>query len=149
MKSLNLPFSVARPGLDRIEWSGVRLRFTHQARRESRGIETVRRGAGADKVIVWDGRFAVALAGSRWTAEIGPLGATGWAALVAGTPALRDTALPSAARLSLPALRDESGLVAVPALGYRRPGRPRKTLIAAFQPLRPMAAAVFAAPALP
>jgi tRNA(Ile)-lysidine synthase len=114
--------------------------------RESRGIETVRLGAGVEKVTVWDGRFAVSRAG---TAEIGPLGATGWAALVTGAPALRATAFPYAARLALPALRDRRGLVAVPALGYRRPGGPKKTLIAAFQPLRPLAAAAFAAPTLP
>ena len=119
--------------------------------RETRGIETVRAGTGATSAAPWDGRFAVALPPGRKSVTVGPLGAAGWAELVGRRPSLRATPLPYAARLGLPALRDLHGLVAVPPFGYRRPGGPKKTSISAFQPLRPLAAAPFAAarPPLP
>jgi hypothetical protein len=116
--------------------------------RERRGLETVKLPAGAKNVAAWDGRHAFAVAPRRSGVTLGPLGVDGWAA-VARAPGPRTTAIPYSARLALPALRDRRGLVAVPALGYRRPGGPKKTLIAAFQPLRPLAPAVFAAPTLP
>jgi tRNA(Ile)-lysidine synthase len=116
--------------------------------RESRGVETVTLPAGAKGVTAWDGRFACALAARRSDVELGPLGVDGWAAM-ARAPGLGAPAIPYAARLGLPALRDRRGILAVPALGYHRAGSPKKTLIAAFQPLRPLAPAIFAAPLLP
>lgn len=112
--------------------------------REARGIEPAQPGTGAGAVLPWDGRFTLAWPSAGKRDTVGPLGAAGWAELVRRRPAFRATPLPYAARLALPALRDRRGLSAVPAFGYRR-GGPKKTLIAAFQPLRPLAAAIFAA----
>jgi tRNA(Ile)-lysidine synthase len=117
--------------------------------REVRGIQTVRAGA-SDKVSPrWDGRFALALppGGKGWT--VGPLGSAGWAELVARQPALRAGAMPHPARLALPALRDRHGVLAAPGLAYCRSLSPKKTPIAAFEPLRPLAPALFAAPNFP
>jgi tRNA(Ile)-lysidine synthase len=113
--------------------------------RETRGIATVRAGA----METWDGRFAVPPPPGGKGRTVGPLGAAGWAELVARRPTLRTTAVPYAARLSLPVLRDRRGILAVPGLGYRRGLNPKKTPIAAFEPLRPLAPALFAAPNFP
>jgi tRNA(Ile)-lysidine synthase len=67
---------------------------------------------------IWDGRFR--LSGGGRSARIAPLGA-GWT-VVRG---LVDTALPAAAAQTLPALWQGAVVVAVPALGFRRPGAPR------------------------
>ena len=48
-------------------------------------------------------------------------------------------------RLALPALRDAHGIAAVPAIAFRRGFGPKKTPFAAFEPLRPLAPALFAA----
>jgi tRNA(Ile)-lysidine synthase len=113
--------------------------------REARGVEAVRLRASAS-IAAWDGRFAIKVKGMAPGGNIGPLGAAGWAELVAAQSALRATPVPYPARLTLPALRDRTGIAAVPSLGYRRRGCPEKTLIAAPAPLRPLAPAVFAAP---
>jgi tRNA(Ile)-lysidine synthase len=117
--------------------------------RETRDIRTVRPGAARSGSTPWDGRFALAQPPSRGSLWLGPLGAAGWADLVRRDAAVRATALPYAARLSLPAYRDRHGIAAVPALGYRRAPIPKKTPIPAFEPLRPLAPAVFAAPDFP
>jgi tRNA(Ile)-lysidine synthase len=116
--------------------------------REARDIETraARRGA---YVAGWDGRFDVTPSHSG-RVEVAGLGTAGWAEIVAREPGLRATAIPYAARPSLPALRDgarrRDGILEVPALGFRRgPGR-KKAAIAALRPRRPLAAAIFAAP---
>lgn len=113
--------------------------------RETRGVERLRLRAGGE---IWDGRFRVT--GAAGTV-VGPLGAEGWAEAVAHAPSLRDTPLPYAARLSLPAIRGPRDLVSIPALGFDRTqarGR-KKTANARFLPRRTLAPAVFAAsPAL-
>lgn len=114
--------------------------------REARGIETRTGRAGAAR---WDGRFDLSHE-QPGRIEIAALGAAGWAEIVAREPGLRTADIPYAARLSLPALRDRArkrgGIVAVPALGFRRgPGR-KKAAIAGFRPRRPLAGAIFAAP---
>jgi len=116
--------------------------------REARGVEALPPRNGTS-IAAWDGRFAIKVKSAAPGGTIAPLGAAGWAELVAAQPALRATRIPYPARLALPALRDRKGIAAVPSLGYRRPGRPEKTLIAALAPLRPLAPAVFAAPLPP
>lgn len=112
--------------------------------RETRGIALARLGAMG--MTPWDGRFAIACPAGTRGLVVGPLGAEGWADLVRLRPALRAAPTPYAARLALPALRNRDRLAAVPGLGYTGPGSPKKTPIAAFEPLQPLAAAVFAAP---
>lgn len=113
--------------------------------RESRGLPSARPSAGATVAVHWDGRFAVGIPARRERLELGPLGAAGWAELAGLRPELREVALPYAARLALPAFRDAHGVVAVPALAYRRGVGPKKTPFSAFDPLRPLAPALFAA----
>ncbi len=117
--------------------------------RETRGIEIARPGTGSKRFDRWDGRFDLELSPARKAVEIAALGAAGWAEAVARAGALRATPIPYAARLGLPALRDRSGVLAVPSLGFRRERSPKKTPIAAFRPRGPLAPAVFAAPTLP
>jgi tRNA(Ile)-lysidine synthase len=113
--------------------------------RETRGIESVRANAGATEIPAWDGRFALKLRGSHKAVTVAALGDAGWAEIVARAPGVRETRVPYPARLALPALRDRRGVVAVPALGYRRAGDPKKTLISTFRPARTLAPAIFAA----
>ena len=65
--------------------------------------------------------------------------------LLKRTPALRRIAIPYAARLALPALRDRAGIAAVPALSYVRAAVRGAGFVARFAPPRPLAAAAFAA----
>ena len=67
---------------------------------------------------IWDGRFR--LSGGGRSARVAPLGA-GWSAV----RGLVDATLPAAAAQALPALWQGAVVVAVPALGFRRPGAPR------------------------
>jgi tRNA(Ile)-lysidine synthase len=114
--------------------------------RELRGIASVRTGRCARRVVSWDGRFDLPLPAVGGI-EVAALGADGWAKIVARAPGLRETGIPYAARLALPALRDRKGVLAVPGLGYARGGRgvQKKGAIATFHPRRPLTAAVFAA----
>ncbi len=109
--------------------------------RETRGIESA--AAKARALRGWDGRFDLTLAGAWRGTRVAALGAQGWAELVARAPDPRGGPLPYPARLPVPALWDRKGLVAVPALGWRR--GPKKTAISAFRPRRPLVPAVFAA----
>jgi len=90
--------------------------------RENRGIPApvpVRPGLS----LVWDRRFAIRFAAAAGEAEnprLAGLGAAGWSEIVRRRPALKGGPLPGPVRFSLPALRDEAGVVAVPHLGYRR-----------------------------
>ncbi len=117
--------------------------------REARGIATVRPGGVRERHRHWDGRFAVAFPSRGAGTSVGPLGATGWADLVARQPALRASTMPYPARLALPALRDRRGLAAVAGLNYARGYGPKKTQFAAFEPARPLALTLFAAPNFP
>lgn len=91
--------------------------------RENRGIPAplpVRPGLS----LVWDRRFAIrftAAPGTGGSPKLATLGAAGWAEIVRRCPALRGGPLPGPVRVSLPALVDETGVAAVPHLGYRRP----------------------------
>jgi tRNA(Ile)-lysidine synthase len=83
----------------------------------------------------WDGRFRVLLeapAGEGpWT--LGALGRTG---------AVAHARVPGAVRAGLPALRDRLGLLAVPALGWVRPGAAVRAR-AVFLPPVPLSGAAF------
>ncbi len=111
-----------------------------QVFRESRGLPAALRLV-PDREVEWDGRFLVrvgSIAG-RWAGglRLEALGEAGWPEALRLSPLLRD-AVPRRPALSLPVLRDERGLLAVPVLGlYREPGaeaiasvrfRPRRSL---------------------
>lgn len=88
--------------------------------------------------IYWDGRFSLYLPPSAPAGlALGALGAT---------PLAAASSLPAAARAGLPALSDGTSVVAVPALGYWRPGfeagllSPWRLL---FRPTRPLSGAGF------
>ncbi|HEY3919145.1 MAG TPA: tRNA lysidine(34) synthetase TilS [Stellaceae bacterium] len=94
----------------------------------------------------WDGRFAVALdrtgPAGLWVAALGREAAA--VARVASAAAL--ARIPAAARLSLPALCDAKGVVAVAALGYFEQSREEAMMAACqmqFRPTRPLTGAGF------
>lgn len=75
---------------------------------------------------LWDGRFLVTAGPAPCSGPsrvwLGALGEDGWRAPLGVDPALRHGPIPRPAALTLPALRDEAGLVAVPTLGVCRAG---------------------------
>lgn len=83
------------------------------------------KGPGKDRILVCrEGRgapppFAVEFSGDG-EASLSRLGRNGWSEIAAQCPQLRSLPIPHAARLSLPALRDDRGVVAAPHLKYRR-----------------------------
>jgi tRNA(Ile)-lysidine synthase len=94
--------------------------------REDRGVDTpvaVRPG----QRLVWDGRFALRLAGAPGQASadawLAGLGRDGWNEVVGRRPDLRQGPVPGPARPSLPALYDAQGVLAVPHLDYQRADR--------------------------
>ena len=73
--------------------------------------------------VVWDRRFAVALAGvAPEGGRVAALGEAGWREVVANQPELRAKSLPFPALMALPALFDLEGVRAVPHLMYGRRG---------------------------
>jgi len=87
--------------------------------REMRGIS--RRQIGADINFTWDNLFDIKI--SKKTGNdvyLAPLGKNGWAEIVRKSPELRDISLPYPVRLTLPALVDQQGIIAVPHLNFRR-----------------------------
>jgi tRNA(Ile)-lysidine synthase len=97
---------------------------------------------------LWDGRFAVVIAGSGDTAghTLRALGPAGWAALARADKALRDLPIPAAVRPTLPALWDLEGVKEVPHLLYRRRGGDPDSVRAvsvAFRPVHSLAGAGF------
>jgi len=94
-------------------------------------------------VVRWDGRFSLTLpAAAPAGLMLGALGAD--AALLA--PGKGPPAMPAAMRATLPALRDGSGVAAVPHLDYLRPdsGLDAASMLAVkFRPTRPLAPAHF------
>lgn len=63
--------------------------------------------------LIWDNRFQVAAQGLKQDLTIGPLAREGWAALKAQRPTL-----PAVVGRTLPALRVEDHIVAVPSIAY-------------------------------
>ena len=98
---------------------------------------------GPARTVWWDRRFLLRFAGTG-RARLAALGQDGWRRLLTEAPTLRRTALPAAVRPSLPALRDEAGLLEVPHLGWRRPGaRGIRVRAVEFAPARAVAPACF------
>jgi tRNA(Ile)-lysidine synthase len=93
--------------------------------RERRGTPRPLAAVAATRV-VWDRRFVIDFTaagdGPGTGAFLGRLGRDGWAEIVGERPALRQSPIPPPTRLSLPALHDADGVVAVPHLNYRRVG---------------------------
>jgi tRNA(Ile)-lysidine synthase len=132
-------------------------------RREGTRLLVCREAAAARERIVvapgahvtWDGRFRLAVGGGRGSAagRRGPggaaitlarLGRDGWAEVAAADPVVRRTAIPAPARAPLPALWDGRGVLAVPHLGYRRPGTAARLVHSvAFSPAIPLAPSGF------
>lgn len=98
---------------------------------------------------IWDNRFRIRMsqtADDRRGFKLGALGRDGWAGLAALRPDLRKTDIPPLARPSLPVLRDENGLLAVPHLNYWRdnPGvELSKSVNLTFFPRNPLSLAAF------
>ena len=123
--------------------------------REGRGVPAPIVGA-TDGLVEWDGRFVVAFSTTRRDADRAPLarltrlGRDGWTEIVAERPHLRQCAIPSQARASLPALRDEAGVCCVPHLDYTRPGGavpPLQIARISFRPRNSLSGTGFAAAA--
>ncbi len=103
-----------------------------------------------DAEVFWDGRFRIRFAagtgragaaGIAGQARLCALGTDGWRAVQAGLD--RAPRLPDCARRALPAVRDDSGVVEAPHLGYRRAGVGPVLDRLAFAPTRPLAATEF------
>ncbi len=99
--------------------------------RETRGLPdpvAVRPGLR----LTWDRRFSIAFSGDIHADRTGPggncflrgLGRRGWSDIVRIRPELRRTPIPGPARLSLPAVFDDDGVLLAPHLNYRRPRNP-------------------------
>jgi tRNA(Ile)-lysidine synthase len=88
-------------------------------REEEQAVESVMLTAGA-QTVRWDNRFRLELIAPVEGLRIARLGADGWAAIVRDVPRLRAVPVPALARLSLPAVWDLDGIVAVPHLLYGR-----------------------------
>jgi tRNA(Ile)-lysidine synthase len=87
--------------------------------REARGLPVVD-GLRGGATVLWDGRFRLCLTAAAAGGSLGPLGEEGWRAIAEAVPDAARRGVPAAARPSLPALRDGSGLLAVPHFGYLR-----------------------------
>jgi tRNA(Ile)-lysidine synthase len=101
--------------------------------RRRRGVLVAREAAAAAPDLnlrpgvetVWDGRFRLRLsrkADDHRRISIGALGREGWAGLTAIRPEVRKSSIPPLARPTLPAFRDNDGLLAAPHFGYYREG---------------------------
>ena len=86
--------------------------------REARGLE-VRHGVAGGDPVFWDGRFRLRVADVGRDISIGPLDPSAWSTVAQACPQAA-AAVPVAARASLPALYDITGLLSVPHLGYNR-----------------------------
>jgi tRNA(Ile)-lysidine synthase len=97
---------------------------------------------GPGDSVLWDGRFRVALGtgAARRRFRLGPLGREGWTELAGVLTAVQQKAVPAPVRPSLPALRRNGRLVAVPHFGYIRGAPPP---VVRFEPARPLAGPVF------
>jgi hypothetical protein len=101
------------------------------------------------KRVVWDSRFLVKLdrqLPSDSSLTVSALGCDGWTEAIRSDPHLRRrTRLPAAVRPTLPALRDEQGVVAVPHLEFFRncDTRPKPLALIRFQRVNPLSPAPF------
>jgi tRNA(Ile)-lysidine synthase len=87
--------------------------------RDIRAISVTEVAAG--DAFVWGGVFDIKITGpAEEKAQLAALGKKGWHEIVRDQPELRDSSVPYPVRLTLPTLSDETGVVAVPGLGYYR-----------------------------
>lgn len=93
---------------------------------------TERLALAAGQRACWDGRFEVGLPAGDAPGTVAALGEAGWQDLVARQPGLRGSAIPFAARLSLPALWRDGRMVCAPhmdpAAGFQARFCPRRPL---------------------
>ena len=68
--------------------------------------------------VLWDGRYHIHASKTAPAVMLGVLGEKGWLMLAKQYPDVTKTGCPYAARLALPALRNQGKFVAVPNLGY-------------------------------
>lgn len=91
--------------------------------REGRALPEAQQVNGALE-LDWDNRFRLRLRGPKNSlfqdTMLQPLGRNGWNSLVAQAPEMRTVTMPVPARMTLPALVDGQGVVAVPHLNYHR-----------------------------
>jgi tRNA(Ile)-lysidine synthase len=93
------------------------------AREAARAVERIALDRAGS--IMWDGRFALTVAGSFTKAAncfLARLGEEGWRQVAAAAPESRAIPLPPAVRVSLPSVFDLEGVRAVPHLMYGRRG---------------------------
>ena len=84
---------------------------------------------------LWDGRFQVTLAGRAGKPlRVTALGTDGWTEIRGKIDPSTADAIPAGARVTLPALCDKSGIVAVPHLGFRRAGAKVSAISTVFSP---------------
>lgn len=84
------------------------------------GLPSIEIAPGCSQV--WDGRIHVAVSAElEQPVTIGPLGAAEWADLKHACPRLADTGLPHRAAATLPTLRQDDRLLAVPGLAAIEP----------------------------
>ncbi len=67
---------------------------------------------------IWDKRFEISVDGATTALEIGGLGEAGWQMAVTKWPEVRETPIPYAVRLGLPAIFERGQLRALPHMGY-------------------------------
>ena len=105
-----------------LPWKG-RILVCRETRKRDREREMTGISAAGGEMY-WDGRFRVRFARGTVGRELNLayLARDGWAEILSHRPDLRQTAIPPAVRLSLPAIRDREGVAVVPHLGYQRPG---------------------------
>ena len=115
------------------------------AREPAKAIETVPLTSGDE--MNWDGRFRVRVARTpRMAADLrlGRLGQDGWARLVRADPSLKQTEIPAAARIALPAVRDRRGVVLAPSFPKIRLTRRKLPAVdVQFCPVNPLAKSMF------
>ncbi len=74
----------------------------------------------------WDRRFSIRVKGRKdvqyQDVSLYPLGRKGWGSLIEEIPEIAATPIPEPVRMTLPALADRKGIIAVPHLNYRRSG---------------------------
>ena len=106
----------------------------------------------AGATLCWDGRFTVrvsAPSGRRLGGglAVARLGQAGWRQLAEIRPRMRETALPAAVRVVIPAFWRGDRVAAVPHLGFDRAtarGGSRLRFTARFEPPRPLSSGAFA-----
>lgn len=92
--------------------------------REVAGVPSIELKPGPR--LLWDGRFEIALdrkeAAKHGKLSLGPLTESGWREVAGPETLTRTVTIPAPARASLPAIRDERGVLYVPHLAFRRGG---------------------------